>query len=402
MQDHEFIDSPQALAKYLDYTRKARRFDFDTEFISEGKYRTELCLIQVATEFGLVLLDPQGIGDLTPFWERICQPEVTVTAHSARSEMEFCYRAIGRIPENLFDIQLAAAFVGSDYPSSLKRLAEEYMNVALPKDETRTDWRARPLSSKQEQYALDDVRYLHGITLKIFRKLETLGRTPWFLEETRGYLARMLQSFTTDKWQKISGISSLGRRELAIVVELSKWRENSASQKGRVPKYILRDDIIVELAKRKSSDPARIADLRSLCKRNNLHVLTEELSAVIENALTLPEADLPCTATTNSYPSYQIASAFLLSFIHNEAKRGNIAPCLIATPRDARDFVAYKAGTLPEGITPRLATGWRKEFLGSVPNDLLDGKAYIRFDMNNLGAPLCPEKAPGFMKEIRY
>ena len=149
MASHRFIRSTAELRDYLESIRDAKRIDFDTEFISDGKYKTQLCLVQAATEYGPVLIDPLAVDDMTLFWKKLCDPAVQVTAHSARSEMEFCYKAIGRVPDRLFDIQLAAGFVGIDYPASLKKLVDELLRIDLPKDETRTDWRVRPLSILQ-------------------------------------------------------------------------------------------------------------------------------------------------------------------------------------------------------------------------------------------------------------
>ncbi len=185
MTSHRFIRSSSELSDYLRSIRGAKRIDFDTEFVSDGKYKTELCLVQAATEFGPVLIDPLAVEDMTQFWNRLCDPAVQVTAHSARSEMEFCYKAIGRVPDRLFDIQLAAGFVGIDYPASLKKLVDEFLHIDLPKDETRTDWRLRPLSILQVEYALNDVLYLEGVAAELRRRLERLGRVAWFEEESR-------------------------------------------------------------------------------------------------------------------------------------------------------------------------------------------------------------------------
>lgn len=394
MSSYRFVKTPEELSDYLESIRSAEWIDFDTEFISEGKYRMELCLIQAATEDGLVLLDATKIDDLTPFWERICDPGTLITAHSARSEMEFCFRAVGRLPENLFDIQIAAGFVGLDYPTSLKKLTEEILGIDVPKDETRTDWRARPLSLLQIEYALNDVYYLHRITRKLQDRLRKFGRNDWFAEEMNDYRARLTASFSDQKWERISGISSLGRKELAIVRELWKWRDEKAADGRKRPNHILRDDLIIELARRKTADPERIATLRGLHKRNDLSMFKAELPSVIKKGLAAPEESLPAIAVNFSYPSYPIAGAFLLSVLHNKAKQAGISPNILATPQDVRELVARSVGTLPKSVTPRLTSGWRKTFLGSIPDDILSGRRAVCFADAGLDAPLAVVETP--------
>lgn len=388
MTSHRFLQTPDELSEYLESIRDATRIDFDTEFISEGKYRVDLCLVQAATEFGPVLIDPLGVGDLTPFWNRLCDPTLRVTAHSARTEMEFCYKAIGRVPDQLFDIQLAAGFVGIDYPASLRKLADELLHIDLPKDETRTDWRLRPLSILQIDYALNDVLFLSRMADELKRRLEKLGRYSWFREETHNYLAQMVASFTGLRWQRISGITSLGRRELAIVRELWLWREKKASLKRRRANHILRDDVIIELAKLKTTDPDRLGALRSIHRRNDSAMYLEELPKIVARGLAMPEFALPEIPVGFSYPNYPIASSWLLALLHNEAKKRDLSPNILAVPQDAREMVAYYAGTLPESITPRLSVGWRREFLGSLPEELLMGKHSVSFDIDSPDTPL--------------
>ena len=388
MSSYRFIRAQSELSDYLESVRDAKRIDFDTEFITDSRYRTILCLVQVVTEYGPVLIDPLAVGDMTPFWNRLCDPQTLVTAHSARSEMEFCYKAIRRLPENLFDIQLAAGFVGIDYPSSLKKLLSDTLRINLPKAETRTDWQARPLSILQIEYALNDVLYLTRVTDQLKARLEKMNRCAWFKEETRDYLARMVNSFTGSKWQRIPGISKLDRRGLAIARELWHWREEKARQVRRNSFQILRNDVIIELAKLKTTDPNRLAELRSIHRRSDSAMYLEELPKIVELGLTLPESELPDFPPSLSYPNYPIASSWLLSILHNEAKKRSMAPSVLASLQDAREMIAYCAGTLPENVTPRLLTGWRRECLGSLPEEIVAGKRSVSFDLEHPESPL--------------
>ena len=378
MTSYQFIKTPEEFASYLDQTRSCEWIGFDTEFISEGKYRADLCLLQVATSEGQTLIDAPAVGDLAPFWERICDPATTVIVHSGRSEMEFCFRSIGRLPEKLFDVQLAAGFVGVDYPSGFKKLCEEILRIDLPKGETRTDWRKRPLSLLQIEYALCDVCYLEEMTERLKQRLVKEKRLDWFREESAAYLARMASSFVDDRWMRVSGAMGLGRVELAILRELWNWRDRKAAKENRPAARLLRDDLIVELAKRKSADQERIGALRGLARRNDLETLKVELAEAIRRGLAIPNEELPLLSSRLSYPTYPVIVPFLMTALQNVAKKSGVAIQLLASPQDVRDFVARRDGKLPEEIPVRLETGWRAELLGSLLDDLLEGKLVLR------------------------
>src|SRR3954447_25199172 len=133
---------------------------FDTEFIGEQTFVPQLCLIQVATSERLTLIDPLTVGSLDMFWEIVTDPQRTVVAHAAREEIRICQRSCGRLPHGIFDLQVAAGLVGLGYPLGHGPLVNKLLNIRLMKGETLTDWKKRPLTQKQIQYAFDDVRYL--------------------------------------------------------------------------------------------------------------------------------------------------------------------------------------------------------------------------------------------------
>ena len=141
----QYITSQRDLSRFLAENEDADWIGYDTEFISEGRYLPELCLVQVSTPHGNYIIDSLIVDDLTPFWERVCRDDTVSLVHACRSELEFCYRSIKRFPSRIFDVQLAAAFVGLGYPLNFKTLASVTINVDLDKSETLTDWRQRPL-----------------------------------------------------------------------------------------------------------------------------------------------------------------------------------------------------------------------------------------------------------------
>ena len=185
---HETITSTAQLADLCRRLARADRIGIDTEFVSEDTFRPELCLVQVATKDELAVIDPYRAGDLTPFWRTLADGEHSTIVHAAREEVNFALTACGSPPANLFDTQLAAAFCSAEYPSSYGSVVTKFLNARPGKGEQRTDWRRRPLTDEQIDYALEDVRYLLPLYDTLGRKLKKLNRLEWLGDETERWL----------------------------------------------------------------------------------------------------------------------------------------------------------------------------------------------------------------------
>ena len=229
-----------------------------------------LCLIQVAAGGRLAVIDALAVADLRPFWETIAAEGHETIIHSGRGELEFCLQAIDRLPARLFDVQIAAGLVGIEYPAGFSTLIAKLLGESAQKHETRTDWRRRPLSDRQIQYALEDVHYLPPIRDALHAKLVELGRLAWMDEEMAAWQDVVRRSLSQERWRRVSGNTGLDARSLAIVEELWKWREGEAQRRDSPARRVLRDDLIVELAKRQTADIRRIHAVRGM-ERGDLH-----------------------------------------------------------------------------------------------------------------------------------
>src|SRR5579864_5365839 len=226
MPTEELITRPNQLAACCDHIAARHVFGFDTEFIGEETFVPELCLVQVATPERLFVIDPLSVGPLEQFWKLVTNSAHTAVVHAGREEIRLCHRQSGSLPAKLFDLQIAAGLVGYTYPIGHGPLIQQALNVRLHKHETLTNWRQRPLSPQQLEYAFDDVRYLLPLWEKLSAKLTKLGRNDWLREETDLLLQRSLgQDPSVERWRKLKGAGSLDRKRLAILRALYTWRE---------------------------------------------------------------------------------------------------------------------------------------------------------------------------------
>ena len=155
-----YISTHQAL---LDFCQRARKFDaiaVDTEFLRERTFHPRLCLVQIATPAESVAVDPLVIDDLSPLAELMADESVIKVFHACSQDMEVMLHTVGVLPRPIFDTQVAAAFLGERQQISYGALVQAFCGVSLPKTESLTDWSRRPLTDKQIEYAIDDVKYL--------------------------------------------------------------------------------------------------------------------------------------------------------------------------------------------------------------------------------------------------
>lgn len=375
--NYETIRSAEQLAEFCERISAEPVIGFDTEFVSEDCYRPELCLIQVAAGEHLAIIDPYSVGDTQPFWDLLVTPGRTVVAHAAREEIRFAYRFTGKPIAGLFDTQLAAGFVGMEYPASLGTLVQKIVGLMLPKGETRTNWRHRPLTNEQLTYALQDVTNLHEMYEQLRGEIHQLARISWVEEETQRLQQKVIDAEEAENWQRVSGSSGLKPRQLEIVRQIWRWRESVGKNKDRLPKRVMRDDLIVELAKRGSADAEKIRSIRGL-ERRNFHGQYHDIAAAIETALNTPDEDLPRRSRGRSRMVSPMLSQFLSTAIACISRQHKIAPAIVGNSDDVKDLLAYELAPHRDTAPPALLLGWRGDIVGKTFRTILAGRLAIR------------------------
>jgi ribonuclease D len=378
---HETITSAGQLADFCGRLARADRIGIDTEFVSEDTFRPELCLVQVATKDELVVIDPYRAGDLAPFWRTLADGGHSTIVHAAREEVNFGLTACGRIPANVFDTQLAAGFCSAEYPSSYGSVVTKFLSARPNKGEQRTDWRRRPLTDEQIDYALEDVRYLLPLYDALGRKLKKLNRLEWLGEETERFLADLQDARDKPRWRRVSGLGSLSSRSLAVVRELWLWRRQEAERRDIPPRRVFRDDLMVEVAKRKSDTVEKIRAIRGMHQGFKQDTLTQ-IAACVRRGLDAPLGDIERESQEPMPSQLNLLGQFLSPALSSICRNANVAMSLAGTATDVRDLIAYRLGFAGahNGEPPILASGWRADLVGHLIEELLAGKKSIRIE----------------------
>ncbi len=374
------IATPEELADCCAELSRCPQLGFDTEFVGEDSYQPSLCLIQVATPTALYLIDPFIAGPLDCFWQLLLDPARTVIVHAGREEVRLCHRHTGRTPPGLFDLQIAAGLVGLGYPMGYGPLVGAVLGKQMAKGETLTEWRSRPLTKAQIRYAFDDVIYLLPLWQKLNDDLVRLGRTDWAREE----FARLAEQVTpaaegqlvhADKWRKLRGLGSLDRRRLAIARELFHWREEQAAHLNRPPRTVVRDDLLVEIARRNPRAQHDVQVVRGLARR-----FVPAIWQAIETARNLPPEEHPePTEREQDPPQMSLLVNVLGAALADNCLRQELAPGLVAANQDLRLLVRARLQDDPAlAAASQLSAGWRAAHVLPQLQALLDGKRAFR------------------------
>jgi ribonuclease D len=375
---YELITTDQQLRNYCDSIASAAIVAFDTEFVSEDSYQPELCLVQVAAAGKFAIIDPLEVADLAPLWQLLVEPGRETLVHAGREEFRFCLRFAGQRPHRWFDVQIAAGLIGMEYPASYGNLAGRLLGKSLAKDETRTDWRKRPLTSRQLEYALQDVADLEAMRNVLANRLRELDRLDWLDDELAKWQAELEEYESGERWQRMGGVSGMSPKHLAIVREIWNWRDAEARRRDCPARRVLRDDLVIELAKRGTADPKRIRAVRGM-ERGDLQRYLPKLAQCVEKALALPDSELPRLARKSSRPQLNLLGQFLSTALGSICRSALVAPSLAGTAQDVRDLIAYRLnlGGFDDEV-PLLAKGWRAEVVGQVIDHLLAGETAIQ------------------------
>jgi ribonuclease D len=317
---YENITTDRHLQQYCRRLAARDWIALDTEFVSEHTYRPVLCLVQVAAGEELAVIDAMALKDLAPFWRALAAPGHETILHAGRGEVEFCLAAAGSPPAGLFDVQVAAGLVGVEYPAGYGSLVTKLLGESSRKKETRTDWRRRPLSQRQIDYALDDIRFLRPLRDALYARLAELGRLDWLSEEMTLWQEEVERAFREERWRRVSGNAALPPRGLAIVRELFQWREGEAQRRDQPVRRVLRDDLIVELARRQSAGVKQIRAVRGL-DRGDLARRLGEIAACIQRALDLPDEQCPRRAPRDQMPQLSVLGQFLFAALGSDCRQ---------------------------------------------------------------------------------
>ena len=381
----QFIDTPSGLAELIDHLSGVDCFGYDSEFIGELTYVPRLCLIQVATADRVALVDPMAGLDLTQFWQLLCDEKIEKIVHAGQQDIEPVIRLHGGSPAKIFDTQIAAGFVGLGYPVSLSKLVRELIGIKLGKGLTFSHWDQRPLSAMQLHYAAEDVRYLPAMRRELGNKLQTNGHADWVSQECIAMAqVRLYPADPRAQLGRLRGTSSLSAQGLAIVMELLIWRDAAAQRQDVPPRSLVRDEVLVDLAKTPVKTVEKLNRVRGLPRP----VESAHGAAIVEainRACALSADQLPAVKQNEESPAEKFRADGLWALVQCLSAGQGIHPSLVAGRQEVGEFCrALTNGGVEPDI--RLLRTWRRSAVGETALKMIrqGARAEFYFDPQGL------------------
>jgi ribonuclease D len=342
----------------------ARVIGVDTEFVRERTYYPIPALLQVHDGDSVTMVDPLQISDFTPLAAVLADPLIVKLIHACSEDMEVLELLTGVTPRGILDTQLAGAFAGHGYSLGYRSLVNELLDVVLDKGETRSNWLGRPLTPAQILYAALDVEYLLPMHRRLSRELADLGRAPWLEEE----LEHQRRARTEDKqpcaaYVKVRRRAALSPAHHAVLRGLSQWRETEAMARDIPRQHLLRDEVLIALAKASDPDPASLGHIQGLSEGAAARY-GEAIAACIETARQQGPADSDSPVDLRPYAG---TVERLKRVARRAASALELPPELLASRRGIEALlisVLENAGDIPQQFQ-----GWRFDV---VTRSLLD------------------------------
>lgn len=373
-----YIDTTDQLNALCEQLRRHDWLTLDTEFLREKTYRPRLCLLQVANPEVIACIDPLALDDLSPLLEVLYDSGITKVLHAAHQDLEIFFEMRGTLPAPVFDTQIAATLLGHGDQIGYGNLVKIELGIELDKAHARTDWCHRPLDDAQLAYAADDVRHLREIYLRQCKQLAELGREDWLKADFDELVNPVRYSNPPEEaWLRVKGGNRLRGVQLAVLRSLAAWREQQAQQGNRPRRWVLKDEVLLDLSKQMPADEARLRRIRGLeetsVQRHGATILKH-----IAEARHMPKEQWPTLKEGKRLPPDQEPLVdLLMALLRERCQQKSITPSAVAGRRELERLV------LGESDIP-LLHGWRAAIAGQSLQALLQGELTLRIEGGRL------------------
>ena len=259
------ISDAEALAAYTARVHEAESLCVDTEFMRERTYWPELALVQVCADQQCAVIDPLAFDAREGLCKLLGNPDQVKVFHAAGQDMEVLHHSLGMVPAPVFDTQLAASLLGYGDQIGYGALIERTMGHQLPKAFSRLNWKQRPIEREALEYAAADVIWLEGAYAKLRAELDRLDRSDWLDED----FAQLVEPsrWTVEPegaWRKLKGLRKLRPNQRQLAARVAAWRETKALARNLPRKWVLKDDVILDMARRKPKTADELRRIRGL------------------------------------------------------------------------------------------------------------------------------------------
>ncbi|MFO1389856.1 ribonuclease D [Cellvibrio sp.] len=358
-----WIAQDAELAELCARLRQQAAIAVDTEFMRTDTFYPIAGLIQLGDGKTSFLIDPLAIQDFSPLRELMLDEQVVKVLHSCSEDIEVFERLLGIVPSPIFDTQIAAAFAGFGFSLGYAGLIKAALGVEIPKDETRSDWLQRPLSTSQLKYAALDVAHMLIVYGKLLQLLKASERLQWVKSDCVDLVtnARKPDDFS-DAYHKVGFAWKLRPQELAILRDLCIWRETEARARDIPRNRLIKEPSLFEIARKQPQDLTHLQRIEDIPSRT-LRTDTETLLGIVKTSAATDSSTWPARLDAPLALSEAPLMKLLKKYVREVAESSNLPPEVLIRKKEYEALVrsGMKGGTytLPERLL-----GWRYDLIG--------------------------------------
>ncbi|WP_165170278.1 ribonuclease D [Adlercreutzia sp. ZJ242] len=369
-----YIANQESLEAFVERARSSSLLAIDTEFLREKTYYAKLCLLQMATDSEVAVIDPFAVRDLRVIAPLLADESILKLFHAGGQDLEILYREIGMLPHPVFDTQIAAALIGHTQQIGYGALVSATCGVSLKKIDSFTDWSRRPLSGSQLAYAADDVVYLPQVHRVLTEALEKKGRLGWLERDFDDLVdPARYESDPRERFRRLKRGNQLSRKQLAAAREVAAWREVEARRRNVPRKWVLTDEQIVEVCKREAATIDDLFMVRGVRER----LVTRDartVAGLMKKAYALPEDEWPeLDRSSRNEPNVDAELDLMNAVVRLRARENGVAMQTLASHADLCQVARGHTDV-------DVLRGWRRAIVGEELLDLLAGKVSLSLE----------------------
>ena len=361
--DITWVRKQNELDKVIADLATCGRVALDTEFIKRDTYYPRLALVQLNTGRHVYLLDAPEL-QLDELWEALRQVDVAIW-HACGEDLGIFYLLSGCPPlTNIFDTQIALSYLTGQLQMGYQQALADQLDMHIDKEHSQSDWLQRPLTDEQEQYAIDDVRYLPALYLSIEHALKSQGLYEYVWADCQLYASDLydLQHVEDDAMYLTMADYRYTSQQMAILKGVATWREELARATNQPRTFIIKKQAVREIVTEKPNSMRELAH-KTTMHRSMLRLYGEELLKIIRNAKNLSPAEHPDCLVPPYRSKNKVLSKAVQQAIEDHARAIGVPASVLMRKKWLGQL--YEVIALDKNLSelPQGLKGWRNDWV---------------------------------------
>jgi len=358
-----WIKEQSQLTPVIEALKSCGRVALDTEFIKRDTYYPRLALVQINVGEHIYLLDAPQL-QLQDVWQALIAVDVAIW-HACGEDLGIFYLLSDCPPlTNIFDTQIALSYLTGQLQMGYQQALDDQLDMHIDKEQSQSDWLRRPLSDEQEQYAIDDVRFLPALYLSLEYELKKQGLYEYVWADCQLYAQELYdsQQVADEDMYLTMADYRYDTQQMAILQAVASWREQLARATNQPRTFVIKKQAVREIITEKPKSMRELAH-KTTMHRSMLRLYGEELLKEIKQAQQLAPAERPPRLPAPYRSKNKALSKAVQHATQIQAEKTGIPANVLMRKKwlhQLYEVIAYDKdlADLPEGLQ-----GWRHEWV---------------------------------------